>query len=176
MYVPRHGLEIIWIYSARKAYSVTAYPAMELVSLLVVSQSFFPLTGEQWWWSPHEEKLKESEFYFLLLLHRAFLSIWGGGEECMWVERMGFWDIGLETNSSQEICTNLLMTLSCPLVRNKSYLCYAFTCPPGIPVSPKVSITENSLYEKQKITKTEKSLMQVSIIFFCVLLLAWYLH
>lgn len=68
----------------------------------------------------------------------------------MRAEGVGCWDIGLETKSSQEICTNLFMTLSFPFVRNKSYLCHAFTCVLGITVFPKVPITENSFYEKQK--------------------------
>lgn len=68
----------------------------------------------------------------------------------MWAEGVGGRDMGLETKSSQEICTKLFMTLSFPLVRNKSYLCHAFTCVLGITVFPKVPITENSFSEKQK--------------------------
>lgn len=83
---------------------------MALFSLLVVSQSLLhwpeTIDGE----ILHEEQLEESELSFLFLLCRAFLSICGA-RVCEW-KGMAFQDIRLETKSSQEICTDLLMTLS----------------------------------------------------------------
>lgn len=157
MRLPRRDPEVVWIYSVRKA-----YPAMAHIYLLVVSQSLFHWQGS----SGGEVCMKKNWRRVNSLSCCSYIGpFWVFVfYVCMWMEGMGFWDTGLEKNSSQEICTSLLTTLSYPLVRNKSYLCCAFICVLGTPISPELSITEDILYDKQKITETEKSLMQVFII------------
>lgn len=118
--------------------SISSYwdSAMALIYLLVVSQSLF-----HWQESSGGEVCMKKNWRRV-----SYLSCcsWIGPfwvfvvYVCMWMEGMGFWDTGLETNSSQEICTSMLMTLSYPLARNKTYLCYAFICVLSTPISPKL--------------------------------------
>lgn len=71
---------------------------------------------------------------------------------CVCVCQWRGWDLGT-LDWEQIVAKRLALTCwwhCCPFVRNKSYLCHAFTCDPGISASPKVSITENGLYEKRK--------------------------
>lgn len=103
-------------------------PAVALVSLPVVSQSLFHPQES----SGGEVCMKENKFYFLLLLHRAFLSVCG---VCV-CERRG-WDVRI-LDWKQRVAKRFVLTCLWHcflLVRNKSYLCHAFTCVLGITFS-----------------------------------------
>lgn len=117
-----------------------------------------PLTREHWWWSPSWIKTRAEWIFFIIAPSQGLSEyLWG---VCIWVEGMGFLDIGLETKNSQEICAGLLMSLC------SAILYHACISVPGMLDSPEVPTTENSLYEKQKITKICETLMQIPVIFF----------